>query len=257
MHQNLRDPPRKPALHRLPAVHRRNCRVVAHVSRRAHDGNGRTSDARRSNHETARRTGSKVEVTGLNGQTAGMIVFVKALHLAAVLIFVLTVPPQSAQAQPVPGEDAAQIVAQATDAFFTQLVKEDFAAERGFLSDSLATSLSSEQWREMRQQIIAKTGPTPHFRPHKLTFYQQETLLAAVDYAGQTAQADTYICGYILWSFSSENTLGLTRFEQNIIEKKAFEQMGVAQAAQLMTQWQCPPSIIETVLNVTLQTDGQ
>jgi hypothetical protein len=169
----------------------------------------------------------------------------------------LIVTPLTATAQPAPSEDAANIVAQVTDAFFAQLVREDFEAERAFLANSFAAELSPERWRDMREKIIAQTGATPLFQPHQLTFYQQDTPLAAVDYAAQATQPDTYICGYVLWSFSSENTLGLTRFEQNIVEKEVFQHMELQEAAQLMTQWQCPPAVIETVLDVKLQTNGQ
>ena len=164
---------------------------------------------------------------------------------------------QPAHAQPVPSEATAQIVAQVTDAFFTQLVAEDFATERGFLADSFAANLSAEDWQDMRERVIARTGATPLCRPHKLTFYQQQTLLAAVDYAGQAEQDGTFICGYVLWSFSSENSLGLTRFEQNIVEAEVLKEMELPAAVELMTGWQCPPPLIEALLNVTLQPDNQ
>ena len=171
--------------------------------------------------------------------------------ILAATISIFHVVPVFAQIQP--NEQTSQLVATVTDAFFSQLVQEDFDSELGFLSTELALSLDEDGWRTQRQMVIARSGPTPTFIPHRLTYYQQDTLLAAVDYSGQIGTSDTYICGYVLWTLPTPNTIGVTRFEQNIVDKAVFLQMGSQEAADLMVQWQCPPNLIATVLGLSLQ----
>jgi hypothetical protein len=158
-------------------------------------------------------------------------------------------PDLPATAQTVQSEQTTQSVAAVTEAFFTQIQNEDFRTEMGFLSTRLAASLGQDGWANLRTHVIEKTGPTPAFTPHRLTYYQQDTLLAAVDYSGQTKTPDTYICGFLLWELPTENTASLLRFEQNIVEKTVFNAMDAETAIQLMTQWQCPPNLIAHVLD--------
>ena len=114
--------------------------------------------------------------------------------ILAATISIFHVVPVFAQIQP--NEQTSQLVATVTDAFFSQLVQEDIDSELAFLSTELALSLDEDGWRTQRQMVIARSGPTPTFIPHRLTYYQQDTLLAAVDYSGQIGTSDTYICGY-------------------------------------------------------------
>ena len=146
-----------------------------------------------------------------------------------------------------------RLVATVTEAFFDQITAEDFATEGGFLSDSLATMMPADEWAERRRFVIARSGPTPRLVAHRLTYYQDDTLSAVVDFSAPATKTDTFICGYLVWSLPAPNRAGLTRFEQNIIDAEIFRAMPTQAAVETMTTWQCPPDLIATVLGLSVQ----
>ena len=150
-----------------------------------------------------------------------------------------------------PSDQTTQLVASVSEAFFDQLVKEDFAAERAFMSDRMASTVSANAWRQSRQQVIEIAGKTQRYSAHGLTYYGGEQLLAAVDFSGQTEFPDSLICGYMLWELPASNVIGLARLEQNVVSVNAFRTMPVQEAAQTMVSWRCPAKMIEDVLGFT------
>lgn len=171
--------------------------------------------------------------------------------LSPLVLALLSAGPAAAQLAP--SEQTTQNVVTVTEAFFAQLQKDDFPAERAFLSEAFAAMLSAEAWAELRRQTTALAGPTPLFRPHRLTYYQQDTLLAAVDFWAPANREGTYICGYAIWSLPTADTIGLSRFEQNIVEATVFRAMDTQEALQVLTDWQCPPDVITAVLDLAIQ----
>ncbi len=166
-------------------------------------------------------------------------------------VFFAIMQPASAQVRQ--SEQTTRLVQSVADAFFDLLPKNDFAAERAFMSKSFALATPLRDWKAMRKLTIAENGSTPLYKAHQLTYYVRDTLLAAVDFSGQSSDPDTYICGFVLWEISAENTIGFFRMEQNVVTVPIFKKMPIQQAAQLMTDWHCPMSLIETVLGLSGQ----
>jgi hypothetical protein len=161
--------------------------------------------------------------------------------------------PLIASAELQPSDATSAQVVTATEAFSSHLQADNFDAEYAMLTQSLKQQVSLDQWRNQRTSVVGIAGPTVQFTPHQLTYYNQGALIAAVDYAIQAGNPDVYICGYLLWQITDEDTIGLSRFEQNIVEAPLMRSMDVGQAAQLMTQWRCPASLIEGMLEIRLQ----
>lgn len=163
---------------------------------------------------------------------------------------VLTCP---ALAQVQPDKATTRFVGNATEAFFDLIPKNDFQAERAFMTDELASMTSLRDWTNLRSQVIETAGSTSHYQSHALTYYQRGALLAAVDFWGRGAKPDTFVCGFILWEIPKPDVIGFSRFEQNVVPAKVFKAMPVQQAAQLMADWHCPATLIEAVLGVSVQ----
>ena len=172
--------------------------------------------------------------------------------LIAMLALSLThATPASAQVHP--SAATHTLVQTVTEAFFDQLPKNDFNAERAFMADHFAVTMTPKKWQSGRELLLEKIGSTPRYTAHNLTYYQQEHLLAAVDFSAKSDQPDTYVCGYILWEMPMETVIGFTRLEHNIVSEKLVKKMDLKKAVQLLTNWHCPNTMIETVLGVTLQ----
>ena len=159
--------------------------------------------------------------------------------------------PATAQVQPSAATNT--LVQTVTEVFFDQLPKNDFNAERAFMADHFAVTMTPKKWQTGRELLLEKIGSTPRYTAHNLTYYQQEHLLAAVDFSAKSDQPDTYVCGYILWEMPMENVIGFTRLEQNIVSEKLVKKMDLEKAVQLLTNWHCPNVVIETVLGVAFQ----
>jgi hypothetical protein len=140
-----------------------------------------------------------------------------------------------------------------SDLFLDQLALDDFAAERKFLSPRLAAMVSPEDWQATRLAVIAVAGKTRRYAVHGTTFYQDATLLAAIDFSGPAERPDTLICGFLLWELTDGNQIGLLRLEQNAVQLDLFRHMPVETAAQTMADWRCPVDLIESSLGVRLQ----
>ena len=162
----------------------------------------------------------------------------------------VSVAPASAQIQQ--SEQTTKIVQVITKAFFDLLPEHKFEAERAFMTDDFAEATPLSAWKKVREQFIELVGSTPQYTEHQLTYYVQDGLLAAVDFSGQAAKPDTYVCGFVLWEFLEPNKIRFVRFEQNIVSGSVFKSMPVQEAAQLMADWHCPTSLIETVLEVSV-----
>ncbi len=80
------------------------------------------------------------------------------LHLV-ILALSLAAAPLAAQVKP---DDATtRLVADVTETFFDLLPKDDFAAERSFMAESLAAMADLDDWTQVRRSVIADTGATP------------------------------------------------------------------------------------------------
>jgi hypothetical protein len=174
----------------------------------------------------------------------------RAISRALVCLLALGFPVLAREAT----DDAtAGRVSATTEAFLDQIVAEDFAAERAFLSPKLTSSISSDEWAEVRRQTIGMVGKTPRYAVHGISYYDRGGLLAAVDFSGTAEVPETLVCGYLLWEVQETGALGLLRFEQNVIPVAAFRQMPVQEAAQMMVNWCCPLALVESTLNVKLE----
>ncbi|AML53797.1 hypothetical protein [Falsihalocynthiibacter arcticus] len=159
----------------------------------------------------------------------------------------------SALAQVQPDEKTTQFVANVSETFLDQLVKEDFATERAFMTDQLAAHVSDDDWRSVRLQVIETAGRTQRYIVHGMMYYQEENLLAAVDFSGWAETSDTLVCGFMLWELPEENVIGLARFEQNVVSVDVFRRMPTQKAAKTMTNWRCPAKMIESLLGISVQ----
>jgi hypothetical protein len=169
---------------------------------------------------------------------------------AAGFVLACGLTPVAAQVQP---DDAtARLVSQTSEAFLDQIVIEDFAAERAFLSPGLAALVSPGAWQSMRAQTIQTAGKTQRYSVHAVTYYQDKTLLAAVDFSGPAGKPDTFICGFLLWELPDRASIGLMRLEQNVVAAETFRQLPVEVAAQNMADWRCPVPLIETTLGISV-----
>jgi hypothetical protein len=170
------------------------------------------------------------------------------------LALVLTTAPWSpTDAQVQPSDETSRLVFVVTEAFFDQLVKEDFQAERNFLSPTLTDGVSAKDWETLRRQTIDLAGKTRRYSAHGMTYYQEKNLLAAVDFHAAAERPETWVCGFLLWELASETEIGLLRFEQNVVDLPVFRQMPVETAAQTMVNFRCPVDMIERELGVSLE----
>ena len=170
---------------------------------------------------------------------------------AACIGFIMQLEPATGQVQQ--DEQIAMLVEGVTKAFFEQLPQENFEAERAFMSDEFAAATPLIYWKSIREQFVKDVGQTPQYVPHKVTYYEKDSLLAAVDFSGQATKPDTFVCGFVLWEITKKNMIGFIRIEQNIVPVAVFKSMPIQQAAQLMTDWRCPVSLIEKVLEISVQ----
>ena len=165
--------------------------------------------------------------------------------------FVAMIGPASAQVQP---DDATnRLVHDTSEALFDLLPKQDFAAERAFMTDELAAMANLTDWTRLRRQVIADAGSTPRYTAHAVTFYRRTPLLAAVDFWGKAAKADTFVCGFAIWEIPSPGVIGLGRIEQNVVPVAVMRKMDLQQAAQVLADWRCPKDLIGSVLGVKVQ----
>lgn len=165
-------------------------------------------------------------------------------------ILLLTIPTH---AQIKPNAQTTKLVSSISKAFFTQLIKEDFEIEHTYMSDQLKNLMPNSEWQIYREKTIELTGATPQFLAHGLRYYQQKKMLAAVDFSGKAVKPNIYVCGFLLWEISEPNKIELIRFEVNTIFLEVVNAMRKQKAAQLMTNFRCPPAMIETILGISLQ----
>jgi hypothetical protein len=168
-------------------------------------------------------------------------------HIIFATTFVLALL-EPANAQTRPSEQTNELVRNVTEAFFDLPPQDSFDIERAFMSDSFASAMTQKSWQNVREKLIEAAGKTTRYVAHNLTYYQRDFLIAAVDFSGQATKPDMFICGYILWEISDPNTIGFVRLEQNVVPVSVFQSMPIQEAAQLMGDWRCPVSLIETVL---------
>ncbi len=160
---------------------------------------------------------------------------------------------QSAAARVQRDEKTDKLVKGATNALFELLPKNDFEAARAFMADELAAITSLEDWKKLRRQIALDAGSTPGYTAYQTTYYEKNTLLAAVDFYGQAARPDTYVCGFVVWEIVENKEIGFIRLEENVVSVAVFKSMPQQQAAQLLTNFRCPVPFIEKVLGVAVR----
>jgi hypothetical protein len=175
------------------------------------------------------------------------------MRLLLALLFSLQVFLEPVAAQVPPSEQTTKLVQDVTDAFFNLMPSDNYEAERAFMTDDFASRTPLQVWKSSREQFKVLAGSTPPYAPHRLTYYQEGALLAAVDFSGKGSKPDTFVCGFVLWEIPEPNKIGFFRLEQNVVSVPLFNQMPKQQAAQLMADWHCPVGLIETVLNIKLQ----
>jgi len=93
--------------------------------------------------------------------------------LGAVMWFLAL--PLSALAQVQPSNQTTALVADVSEAVLDQIVKEDFATERAFMSDRFAELVTAQDWRNIRLQVIDVAGKTTRYAVHGMTYYQERT----------------------------------------------------------------------------------
>lgn len=175
------------------------------------------------------------------------------MRLALFAIFAAVAISCPALAQVQSDKATTRLVGEVTEAFFALLPKNDFPSERAFMTDEFAAMTSLKDWTRIRAQLIEAAGSTPRYSAHDLTYYQRGTLFAAVDFSGRTTTANTIVCGFVLWEIASPAVIGFSRLEQNVVPAEVFKAMPVQQAAQLMTDWHCPTTLIEAILGVSVR----
>lgn len=149
-------------------------------------------------------------------------------------------------------QQTTQLVQDVTKAFFAQLPKDSFEAERAYMAKGLLETVNAREWAASRKYLRDQLGTMVSYTPYNLTYYSRESLLAAVDFSGKGNKADTYVCGFVLWEIPEPNEIGLLRIEENVVSQKLFRKMPLQQAAQLMSDWRCPAQLIESVLGVSI-----
>lgn len=155
-----------------------------------------------------------------------------------------------AEAGPEPSEQTTRLVQQVTDMFFDQLPRHEFDVEYGFASTLFYEQTSAEDWRALRMALVDLVEQTPRYRPHAMTYYERETLYAAVDFSG-SVDADTDICGYVIWEMPNETTIGFVRLEQNIVDHTMMAGLSRTDAIGLMQSWHCPQALIAGILGLS------
>ncbi len=120
------------------------------------------------------------------------------------------------------------------------------------MAGELASVYSLESWKKVHMQFVSSAGLKSKYTAYRTTFYE-DTFFAAVDFYGQAAKPNTFICGFVVWKVEGNNKIGFIRLEQNVVSVTTFKSMPQQQAAQLMVDWRCPISLIEDVLDVHIQ----
>lgn len=172
-------------------------------------------------------------------------------YILAVTFLILSATLSAAQVAQT--HQTTELVKSRTQAFFAQLLKSDFDGDRAFMSEQLANITSPAAWRKVRSQQISQTGGPLQYQGHRLTYYQKEKVLAAVDFYGQADDPNIIVCGFLLWEVTGADQIGLVRFELNVVQVDLIRRMPQQEAAQTMVNWRCPTKMVEAILGVSIQ----
>lgn len=153
-----------------------------------------------------------------------------------------------ARAEPPAPQAVAPLVARVTEAFFQAVADQDQDLQRAFFAPDLARIATPERWSEQRALIEARIGQPLAYTPHKVTWYPQNNLYVAVDFSTEIEPDTTFVCGTVIWELPTTATIGLVRLEENIVETDILENLSQEARAQTLTNWFCPPAIIEKLL---------
>jgi len=119
-----------------------------------------------------------------------------------------------------PTEQQQGIILELTRRYFRFKDAGDFEQLRQFL----APSLSYADWLAMAEKFNKQAGEVRYRKFEKVTWYKDPPnafapgLFTAVDFTGQSANADIY-CGFVIWHRGQDNMTKLLREEQNQISR--------------------------------------
>jgi hypothetical protein len=99
-----------------------------------------------------------------------------------------------------------------------------------------------DTWRDAIHAFNARAGAPKGRFVRKVTWYkdppQRMGIYAAVDFSSQFDGLALH-CGYVIWQAQPDGTFGLTREEDNVIDRAMAEKLQRGQLEQIRAQFRC------------------
>ncbi len=152
-----------------------------------------------------------------------------------------------------PSEDLARALFLEHKALSEAMKASDPDGVRAFFTDGLKARTSTTEWAEFVRSQDERFGARGDHFVHGLTWYDRETLVAAIDFSQPLDNGRGAICGYVVWEIRAMDDMAVARIEQNLVTPALRGRGTTEEVAQLMTDWRCPPPMIEAFLGISKQ----
>ena len=95
-------------------------------------------------------------------------------------------------------ETNAQVIA-ASEQLFAHLVSGDLDAQRAMMGEALRAMVTLDQLETMRDETARRLPTDLDYFVQLVTYYDQGSLVAAVDFIGASSELVDFSCGYLVW----------------------------------------------------------
>lgn len=165
----------------------------------------------------------------------------------------LTAMPLWAQDIIQPSEDVAEAIFERHKAFAKVMSGNEPDAIRAFFNDDLRSRTTAPEWDDFIRTLGEKTGARGPTYVHDISWYERDTLVAAVDFSQPLANGRGAVCGTVVWTVPTLEQIEVSRVVQNIVDPTSLRAMPVEEAARTMMDWRCPIPMVEDLLGVSIK----
>jgi hypothetical protein len=143
-----------------------------------------------------------------------------------------------------PGEADQRAVLAATYAYFSAKDLGRYHEAWSRLSISMKKSALADGWQKEATAFNRRAGPVRSRRVTEITWYNnppdgpQPGLYVAADFSAEFDKLE-FLCGYVMWRLEPGGALGVTREEQNLLEKGTAKHLASIDRAPLRAQMGC------------------
>ncbi len=147
-----------------------------------------------------------------------------------------------------PSEQQKQLLQALTTKFFEFNLSGDYASQYTMFSLPLAEMLSFQRYEQLQSDIVQRTDTPVKLNPVEISWYPNENLFAAVDFAGKSDTKPVVVCGYLVWEFASEIEVGLARVEQNIVDLTLLAEVAADKRIDYLQEFRCNALVMRSIL---------